>query len=64
MTDGLLEATDADGNELGEEGLLREAVAARHHSAAEMLKLLLEETFVFPAEGLKDDTTALVLEVN
>jgi phosphoserine phosphatase RsbU/P len=64
VTDGLLEATDADGNELGEEGLLRRALAVRHHSAAEMLRLLLEETFVVPADGLKDDTTALLLEVN
>jgi phosphoserine phosphatase RsbU/P len=64
VTDGLLEATDAEGNEIGEEGILRRALPARHHSAAEMLKLLLEETFVVPAGGLADDTTALLLEVN
>jgi phosphoserine phosphatase RsbU/P len=64
VTDGLLEATDQDGRELGEEGLLRRALASRHQSVAEMLKLLLEDTFVVPAEGLRDDTTALLLEVN
>jgi sigma-B regulation protein RsbU (phosphoserine phosphatase) len=64
VTDGLLEAVDASGNEVGEEGLLERVLACRELSATEILKQLLEECLVIPAEGLKDDTTALILEVN
>jgi serine phosphatase RsbU (regulator of sigma subunit) len=64
VTDGLLEATDAAGNELGEEELIVRVLACRHLSAAEILKQVLQDCFVIPPEGLEDDTTALVLEIN
>jgi sigma-B regulation protein RsbU (phosphoserine phosphatase) len=64
VTDGLLEAADAAGEELGEKGLLERALACRHLSARGILKQILEDVIVDRASGLKDDTTALVLEVN
>jgi sigma-B regulation protein RsbU (phosphoserine phosphatase) len=64
VTDGLLEAADAAGEELGEKGVLERALACRHLSARGILKQILEDVIVDRASGLKDDTTALVLEVN
>jgi len=64
VTDGLLEATVASGEELGEERVLERALASRHLSAQEILKQILEDVIADHASGLKDDTTALVLEVN
>jgi sigma-B regulation protein RsbU (phosphoserine phosphatase) len=64
VTDGLLESGDAEGNELGEEGLINRALACCHLSATEILKQILEASLVVPPDGLRDDTTALVLEVN
>jgi len=61
VTDGLLESCDADGNEIGEEGLLRRALECRHELGAVMLKQILEDALQHCGDQLKDDTTALVL---
>jgi sigma-B regulation protein RsbU (phosphoserine phosphatase) len=63
VTDGLLESCDADGNEIGEEGLLQRALRCRHEFGAVMVKQILEGALQHCSE-LKDDTTALVLSVD
>jgi sigma-B regulation protein RsbU (phosphoserine phosphatase) len=64
VTDGLLESCDAEGNEIGEEGLLQRALACRHEFGAVMLKQILEDALQHCGERPKDDTTALVLSVD
>jgi sigma-B regulation protein RsbU (phosphoserine phosphatase) len=64
VTDGLLESCDEDGNEIGEEGLLRRALTCRHRSSEAILHQVLEDAVRHCAGQLKDDTTALVLAVD
>jgi sigma-B regulation protein RsbU (phosphoserine phosphatase) len=63
VTDGLLEANDCAGEEIGEEGLLRRALACRHLTPSEILQKVVDAAVGERPEDLKDDTTALVLGV-
>jgi serine phosphatase RsbU (regulator of sigma subunit) len=64
VTDGVLEACDQDGNEIGEQGLIGRALACRHESSAAMLTQVLEDALRHCGGELKDDTTALVIAVD
>ena len=64
VTDGVLESTDRNGNELGEELLLQRASACRNQAGAVMLNQILEYASHHAGEQLQDDTTALVVAVD
>jgi phosphoserine phosphatase RsbU/P len=63
VTDGLLESTDSNGNEFGEEALLKSALACRNQLGIAMLNQILEDALRHAGEQLQDDTTALVVAV-
>ena len=59
VTDGLLEATDGEGREIGEEGVLDIAAGCLEQTAPAMLAAVLGS--LGQKDELEDDTTALIL---
>lgn len=64
VTDGLLESTDSNGNELGEEALLQHALACRDQASLAMLNHIMEGSLHQAGEHFQDDTTAVVVGVD
>jgi sigma-B regulation protein RsbU (phosphoserine phosphatase) len=63
FTDGLLEAEDAQGAEMGDERLVAEAAALRHQPATDAAAGLVDAASRHAGGTLSDDATALVVGV-
>src|SRR5262249_2309932 len=61
VTDGITEATNVQGEEFGEDRLVKLLLQYRHMSPAELQKTLIDSVVSFAGQALQDDATLMIV---